>query len=383
MSITGNLQTMQLAELLQWLSQGRKTGTLVIDDGRVEKRIYFRDGHVISSASTDPREYLGQFLVARGHITPEQLTEAIGMQERSGMLLGKILVSSGALAEADLQPLLERKAREAIYDIFTWPAGSFEFLDDELPERLMIPTDLDVTGIVLEGVRRLDEWERIRGVIPTLEAVPVTVADLGRAKLADADRRLLELVDDRSTLEQIRDRAGVTDFRVCEAVFAAAQRGLVKVVVPPWTAAGAASRNGGGPGRVASGDVDAAQLLAAAAPHLEAARYEEALRRLRAAQALEPGNREVTAAVEAAEARIHEVLDRAGVTPAAIPRLATPLEELTASKISRHEGFLLSRVTGTYDIASIVKISSLPALDARLVFWRLVQAGHLTLEARR
>ena len=36
---------MQLAELLQWLSQGQKTGTLVFDNGQIEKRVFFRDGH--------------------------------------------------------------------------------------------------------------------------------------------------------------------------------------------------------------------------------------------------------------------------------------------------------------------------------------------------
>ena len=55
MSITGNIKTMQLAELLQWLSQSQKTGTLVFDNGQVEKRVFFRDGMIISSASTDPK----------------------------------------------------------------------------------------------------------------------------------------------------------------------------------------------------------------------------------------------------------------------------------------------------------------------------------------
>ena len=38
MGISGNLKTMVLAELLQWLSQGQKTGTLVIFDGRTPHR---------------------------------------------------------------------------------------------------------------------------------------------------------------------------------------------------------------------------------------------------------------------------------------------------------------------------------------------------------
>ncbi len=99
MSITGNLKTMQLAELLQWLSQSNKTGTLVIDDGGTEKKIFFRDGRVISSASTDPKEHLGHFLVSHGLIDEEELAKAIEMQERTGMLLGKILLTIGALEE--------------------------------------------------------------------------------------------------------------------------------------------------------------------------------------------------------------------------------------------------------------------------------------------
>ncbi|MCP4657088.1 MAG: DUF4388 domain-containing protein, partial [bacterium] len=69
MGISGNLKTMVLAELLQWLSQGQKTGTLVIDNGKIEKKIFFAEGVIISSASTDPKEYLGHFLASHGHIS--------------------------------------------------------------------------------------------------------------------------------------------------------------------------------------------------------------------------------------------------------------------------------------------------------------------------
>lgn len=388
MAITGNLQTMQLAELLQWLSQGQKTGTLVIDDGAVEKRIYFRDGRIISSASTDPREYLGEFLVRHGHVEVDAVNAAVRRQEETGMLLGKILVSSGALAEEDLQPLLQIKAREAIYDLFTWSEGRFEFLDDELPEKLMVPTQLEVTGIVLEGVRRLDEWGRIRQAVPTLDAVPVKVKEGEDAKLPAVERRVLAEIDDRSTVRQIRDRAHATDFSACEAIFHAVQKGRVKVVVPPWigaavpAAATAQVDAATPPVGPATPEVDAATLVAAARPHLEAGRFEQALRRLRAARALSPDDRDVLRAAEEGELRIRRALEAAGIVPAAVPRLTVRLEELTASKISRTEGFLLSRITGTYDIGSILKISSLAPLDALLAFHRLLQAGHVTLERR-
>ncbi len=388
MGITGNLETMQLAELLQWLSQSKKTGTLVIDDDRVEKRIYFRDGRIVSSSSTDPREYLGQFLVGRGLITEEELAGAIRMQESSGKMLGKILVSIGTIEEKEVHRLLQVKAEEAIFDVFSWPEGRFEFLDGELPQNEMIPISLDVTGLVLEGARRVDEWGRIRQVVPSLDAVPVTLVEAPeeQGKLSAAERRVVAEIDDRSTVEEVRRRAHATEFDACQALWKAVQAKAVKVIPAPWEgrapgSALGADRERRGP--AGGGAITAQALLDAARPHLEAKQFEDALRHLRAARALDPYDREVKQAVEEAEAQVRAALEAAGVRPHAVPKLAKSLEELTASQLSRNEGFVLSRINGSYDIASITKISSLPELDALLAFWRLHRAGHLTLEAKR
>ena len=44
---------MQLSELLQWLSLGMKTGTLLIEGHGVEKRIYFSNGRIAVDATPD------------------------------------------------------------------------------------------------------------------------------------------------------------------------------------------------------------------------------------------------------------------------------------------------------------------------------------------
>src|SRR4051794_10407446 len=118
MGIAGNLKTMELAELLQWLAQGTKTGTLVVDNGSIEKRIFFSKGKIISSAASDPREHLGHFLVSHGFITEEQLAESVRRQEAEKMMLGKVLVQMGAIGEDDLEQMLRLKAMESIYSLF-------------------------------------------------------------------------------------------------------------------------------------------------------------------------------------------------------------------------------------------------------------------------
>ena len=90
MGISGNLKTMVLSELLQWLSMGQKTGTLVIDNKKVEKRVCFENGTIISSASTDPKEYLGRFLVNHGYMDEDPVNEAVARQQDEKQLLGKI-----------------------------------------------------------------------------------------------------------------------------------------------------------------------------------------------------------------------------------------------------------------------------------------------------
>ena len=387
MGIVGNLRTMQLDELLQWLSQSKKSGTLEINSGKVDKRIYFKDGRILSSSSSKPEEYLGHFLVSHGLISELELSKAIELQEKTRTLLGKILVTTGALREDDLHRMLRLKAEESIYDLFSWTEADFRFLDDVLPESAMVPMSLDVTAIVMEGVQRVDEWRRIRQVIPTLEAIPVTVRELDTENARPAERRILELVDDQQTIEEIRLQTHSSEFHVCRVLFEQHRLGTIKIVKPRWSSAppdGGGPADGGGPSpgtttAAIAATLSATALLEAARLYLEQQSYEAALRHLRAARSLEPEDREVQAAMTEGEKQIRQQIERDGIKLAAIPKLAATMEQLTSAKISPQEGFMLTRINGTYDIQSIIKITPIPQIDALMVFWKLAKAGHILI----
>ena len=160
MSITGNLRTLEFAELLQWLAQGQKTGALVIDNGHVEKRIYFKSGRIISSQSNNPAEHLGAFMVREGLLDEETLARAVKLQESTQILLGKVLVTLGTISEEELHDILKRKTEESLYELFNWTEGDFRFVPDDLPKLPMVPIEIDVTNVVLEGAKRFDEARR-------------------------------------------------------------------------------------------------------------------------------------------------------------------------------------------------------------------------------
>lgn len=373
MGIVGNLRTMQLEELLQWLSQSKKSGTLEIINGKVEKKIFFKDGLILSSASNRREEYLGHFLVSHGLITDAQLQRAIELQATTRMLLGMILVNNGAIAEKDLTRMLRLKAEESIYDIFAWTEGDFRFLDDILPDSAMVPMRMDVTGIVMEGVQRLDEWKRIRQVIPNEQLIPVSLLELSVVPdVGPGEKRILAMVNDELTIGEIRQQTHATEYLVCKLLFDQWQLGRLKFVRPR---AGLTSSSLAAPGDAPT----AAALVEAGKAFLAQKDLDMGLRYLRAAKVLEPENPDVQDIVSQAEKKIRELLERAGVTLDSVPQLTSSMEDLTLAKLSPQEGFMLTRINGMYDIHAILKITPMPQLDAMMLFWKMVSAGYIRL----
>ena len=372
MGIVGNLRTMQLEELLQWLSQSRKTGTLEIKTDKVEKKIYFRDGQIVATGSNRPEEYLGHFLVSHGLISETALSKAIELQEATGMLLGKILVTKEIIKEADLHQMLKLKSEESIYDIFSWPEGEFRFLDDVLPQaNAMIPMVLDVTAILMEGVQRVDEFRRIRQLVPTQDAIPVQIYEWEVKGSDPGTKQILDLINDERTVEEIRLQTHSSEFHVCKVLYDQWSKGRLKVIKPRWR------EQSGTFQAQQNGPLTGEALLQAGQNYLQEQDYEHALRYLRAARSLEPENQDIQEALTHGEKSIREAIEAAGVNLQAVPTLAISFDQLTSAKISPQEGFMLTRLNGSYDIQSILKITPMPQLDALLVFWKLKKGGYI------
>ena len=372
MSISGNLKTMELSELLQWLAQSSKTGTLVIDSGHVEKKIFFSKGRLVSSASSDPKEYLGHFLVSHGYITEHELAKAMEMQNSNKMLLGKILVTIGLISADDLHGMLRLKSEESIYDIFSWEAGEFRFWEQELPSHEMVPISLDVTTLVFNGMQRLDEWGRIRKHIPSSQTIPVLTGALTPAN--EHEERILALVNDERTVEEIALETHASEYQVCRALLEQIETGAIKAIRPRTV--------GSSQGPAAGAALAHAWVLVERSRELMGARsFEAALRHLRAARSLEPDNRKILSAFDKGTEEIRRQVEADGVVPGAVPSLDPTVEEISALEITPQEGFILSRINGRYDVQTILKISPMPALDAQVVLWKLLQAGHIQLDA--
>ena len=385
MSVIGNLKTMLPGDLLQWLSLGQKTGTLVVSNKAVEKKIFFRTGRVISSASNDPREYLGQFLMSHGYITEQELMKAMEVQQQSRILLGKILVMIDVINEADLQRLMRLKAEEEIYDIFLWNEGEFQFIDDELPQMEMIPLRVDVTGLIMEGTRRVDEWTRIRTLIAHEAIVPTVVKDVPPEELEDdAERTVLNAIDGKRSLAELVLESRSSSFNVASTVYHLAREGYVNLADPTQarvpTVAVTAVVVEAAPIEQSAEEDEVTSIIARAQQALRARDYEKSQRLLKAAENLDPTHQRVRNAIKGAEAAILSDLRNQGLHDSKIPHVLKPLEEITQMNFTPNEGFILSRINGQWDLGSLMKISPIREPDAMLIFYKLWKDGIITLD---
>jgi hypothetical protein len=364
---------MQLGELLQWLSLGSKTGTLLIDGRGVEKRIYFQDGRIASTSSSDQREYLGHFLVSHGYITEEELKMAMEVQEESQILLGKILVMINAIAEADLLRLMKKKAEESIYNIFLWPEGDFEFVDGDSQDQKMVPLSLDVTGIIMEGMRRYDEWQVIRQRVPDSSVVPEILRPLDMSALSDREKLIVPYVDGQRSIEAIALQTHNAEFTVSKLISEGLRTGTMRLLE---------SRPRPAPAPVLGPETNEVDHFLQRGRAQLKEDPQAAYRMFKVAHELDPNDGRAADAIREAEREIRNALQQDGISGEKVPELSIPLSSLTQRPFSPHEGFVLSRINGQWDVKSIMKISPMKELEVLMIFQKLLRDGVIQWKAR-
>lgn len=146
MSLRGEIRTMPLPDLFQWLELMRKTGVLALEREEIEQKFYLSDGAIATATST-------------------------------------------AYHSIDS----EENVRRILAETLQWPDGSFEFTESPLPaEVAAINLGLGTQQLVLDTFRQLDEAEeaaRTRGAVTGQSRASAFTAAEG-LRLAIIDRLL-------------------------------------------------------------------------------------------------------------------------------------------------------------------------------------------------
>ncbi|HEX9638190.1 MAG TPA: DUF4388 domain-containing protein [Acidobacteriota bacterium] len=245
MPLAGNLATISLPNILQLLYSERKTGTLVVKDGSSQREIYLKSGVVIHAISNDSAHRIGQLLVRRKSITNSELERAIKAQRRSGQNLGDALIDLRAITREQLQEVLKIQVEEIVYNALNWERGHFEFLENKLPAAEFTLVSLNMMDLVMEGARRLDEWEKIKASLPPRDSVLLIESHPSdrteEIRLSAEEFSILGLLNGVRNIEEICSESPAGEFVTCKTLHLLLDSGLVKTAGKKQTSAQAAS----------------------------------------------------------------------------------------------------------------------------------------------
>lgn len=162
----GRVADMPVVDVIQTIEISRKSGVIqfVSERGR-QAAIYFRDGKVIDA--------------------------------EAGTLQGE----------------------DAVYRLLTWSEGEFEVVFRTVRRREVITVSSQ--GLLMEGMRRLDEWSRLLEQLPPLtHRFEVDTAELATrlADVPDDNNRILRLMDGKRTLLEVIDASDFGDLECLQVI---------------------------------------------------------------------------------------------------------------------------------------------------------------------
>ncbi len=182
MGFKGDLSTFNLANIFQTLSMNRQTGTLAIIDKEegIEAFVFFKDGIIRQVATSDTRKLrIGEVLLRTGLLDSESLEQALATQRTTRERLGDVLIRMGLVSREQIVSALQFQQEEMLYELFSLEKALFEFNDNERPESIFSSEIFDLNivfntnSVMMEAMRRLDEWNRIRNYLPNENEIPV------------------------------------------------------------------------------------------------------------------------------------------------------------------------------------------------------------------
>ncbi|HET7785379.1 MAG TPA: DUF4388 domain-containing protein [Myxococcales bacterium] len=230
MSLSGNLEDVSVADAMQFIHLGARTGTLTLKSGESTAEIGFHQGKIVNAVGPGTRR-LGDLLLEAKVIDAALLAKALHTQEEETprRSLGQILVGMNAVTPEAMYRAIEQQIERTVYDLVTWTHGTFQFaLDDLRPidDIALVPGDvirhlnLDTQMVLLDALRIFDERNRDARPTPSggvpAAGRPVAAAAPASAKPAPTPAAGVPALAADGAVEKVRLQVVSSDRQMAE-----------------------------------------------------------------------------------------------------------------------------------------------------------------------
>jgi len=202
----GSLARQPFARVLQRVYSARMSGALLLARGTIKKIVNFDEGYPVSVRSNMLSECLGQILLEQRLISEEALEDSLRRMKETHKHQGEVLVAMGALSPYNLSRALMLQMEAKLLGIFSWTSGDFMFKKGLSHQDAPMRLERTPSALILEGIRRHYDAERINSVLEPLSGKFLTPNPDPRRRLQDItsdanERRFIDGLDGTVKLE--------------------------------------------------------------------------------------------------------------------------------------------------------------------------------------
>jgi tetratricopeptide (TPR) repeat protein len=216
-----------------FLNRNRKTGTLSFKTPVFIKKMYINGGDVVFSSSTLEDDRLGEKLLKADKITFEQYDKSVEVLKSSrNKRQGAILVELGYITPKDLYWGVKYQVKEIIHSMFLVEDAAYEFIEGDLPTKEVITIKMSMGNLIYEGVRKIENWTRIRKEMPNTNTVlklsndPISLFQ--GIELNSQDKKILSLIDGRKNIKEVIENSWLGSFEALKILYVLWSIGIVE-----------------------------------------------------------------------------------------------------------------------------------------------------------
>lgn len=223
MAFEGNLADFKVPDILQLIANQGKSGVLSIFSTEDMVTVGFEEGMVTAAfyGSGGKQAPLEDYLVKSGRLSEKDLERVLTLRRESGLPIEDILVREKYLSEEELIELIGFKIQEVMDWLLTLTEGTFKFeADVTIYKESTVRVQLDVQTILLEGMRRADEWPRIEKSLPSRWIIVGRKEEpILSIEFSNEEKKVLSLLDYDKTVDDLVDLGGLGKFRTYHAIY--------------------------------------------------------------------------------------------------------------------------------------------------------------------
>jgi len=211
-----------LCDVIAFVAQAGWRGELTVRDGEHNRSVYIEGGNAVSARTDVEEERIGRIMYRFGALDEVQHRAILERCQTSAadsvpQKYGEIGIEMGFVTQKQVYTYLAKQVDEVLLATMTVADGMYCFLDGFDENMLTSRHSINLNGVLMDGVTRMDEMRYFRQRIPSADYVPEKVA--GRPDPAKEFLQLWATIDGLTGVGELGRALGLGEFEVTKLLF--------------------------------------------------------------------------------------------------------------------------------------------------------------------